>query len=595
MSLLQMSISGGIMILAVAIIRVLCLNRLPKKTFPVLWELVLVRLLIPYSLPASFSIYSFLSRTSLFSKLSQNALEKGILSATSDDGMEMTGLSATSDYVMEMADPAGTPVWKHMGTSSLWAIWIAGAILCAAGFLFFYIRCIREFKMALPVEHKNAGWWIKEHQIIRSISIRQLNGIRSPLTYGIFHPVILMPKTTDWDDTKQLKYVLEHEFVHIQRWDGLTKLILITALCIHWFNPLVWLLFLLFNRDMELACDETVIQRFGEEAKPAYALSLIHMEETKGGLAPLCNNFSKHAIEERIESIMKMKKATIFMSVAAIILIAGVAAVFATSKSLLYKGEETGTLEAEATDSGIEAFVSEKEKREQLWKEYEKFGIVTKNGNMYYKDELLRYFLDGYEFEDGGVVSRYQYYNEKGTIDVHTVYPDAQNEDGSTTLFGNIVTIQPYSKEEFQARVFTNEPSLEAVTGEAAATENAPPKETATNGTETAGSGEAVLVEGPSQIEATKDVAQAEAEYTAGGTTFEEIFAAYEKYGITYEERSDDSRSIRNVYFNGELVKKFIDNNNRGGSFSFESSDGGAITVQTVYDGNGKLTGVKAY
>lgn len=545
MSLLQMSISGGIMVFVVCIIRVLCLNRLPKKIFPVLWELVLVRLLIPYSIPASFSIYSFLSRILFHLELSQNALAKNALSAVSDHGMETADPAAASDYVMEMADPAVTPIWKHMETSPLWAIWITGVFLCAVIFLFYYIRCIREFRTALPAEHKNAGLWIKEHPIARSISVRQLNGIMSPLTYGIFHPVILMPKTTDWDDTKQLKYMLEHEFVHIQRWDGLTKLILIGALCIHWFNPLVWLLFFLFNRDMELACDETVVQRFGEGEKAAYALSLIRMEETKSGLAPLCNNFSKHAIEERIESVMKMKKATIFTSVAAIMLTVCIAALFATSKADFGGGEESGT-------------------PEQLLKEYEKYDIVMKHGTMYYKDEPVRYFLDGYEFEDGGVVSRHQYYNEKGTVDVHTIYPNTQNEDGSTTLFGNIISIEPYSKEEFQARVFSDEPFLEAVTDNAAATE------------------------------ATSHMAYADGEDTEGGTTFQEIFASYEKYGITYEERADDFHSIRNVYFNGKLVKKFIDNN-QGGSFSFESSDGGTIMVQTVYDRNGKLAGVKAY
>ncbi|MCM1161378.1 MAG: M56 family metallopeptidase [Roseburia sp.] len=534
MSLLQMSISGGIMILTVAVIRVVCLNRLPKKTFPILWKLVLVRLLIPYSIPAPFSIYSFLSWASLHYELSQNTLAKNVLSAVSVHGIEMTEPAAVSDYAMEIAVPAAVPIWKQIGTSPLWGIWMAGAILCAAFFSFFYIRCIREFRTALPVEHKSVAQWIKEHPIIRSISIRQLNGIMSPLTYGILHPVILMPKTTDWDDAKQWKYVLEHEFVHIRRWDGLTKLILIGALCIHWFNPLVWLLFFLLNRDMELACDETVVQHFGVETKTAYALSLIRMEETRSGLAPLCNNFSKHAIEERIESIMKIKKATVFASIAAIMLIVGIAAVFATSKSISHEGEATDTLKAEKADPDTEAFISEEENQEQLLKEYKKFGIAMKNGNMYYEDKPIRYFLDGYEFEDGGVVSRYQYYNENGSIDVHTVYPNAQNEDGSTTLFGNIVNIQPYSNEEFQSRVFFNEPSLEEVVT-ADATENTFEKETAANGKKT-GNEEAILMEESLETETTNDVALADGEYT-GGTTFHEIFASYEKYGITYEER----------------------------------------------------------
>lgn len=106
----------------------------------------------------------------------------------------------------------------------------------------------------------------------------------------------------------ELSLCLEHEFVHIKRLDGLTKLILIAALCLHWFNPLVWVMVVLANRDLELSCDEAVVRLFGEQVKSAYARTLIHMEEIKSGCLPLCSNFSKNAIEERITAIMKIKK-----------------------------------------------------------------------------------------------------------------------------------------------------------------------------------------------------------------------------------------------------------------------------------------------
>ncbi len=140
----------------------------------------------------------------------------------------------------------------------------------------------------------------------RPILVRQSDRISAPLTYGIFRPVILMPKKMDWKNEKQLQYVLSHEYVHIYRYDTVTKLIATLALCIHWFNPFVWVMYILFNRDIELACDESVIRQFGEKSKSAYSLMLINMEATKSGLLPFCNNFSKNAIEERITAVMKI-------------------------------------------------------------------------------------------------------------------------------------------------------------------------------------------------------------------------------------------------------------------------------------------------
>ena len=109
--------------------------------------------------------------------------------------------------------------------------------------------------------------------------------ISSPLTFGVLRPVILVPKKTDWTDETALRYVLEHEFVHIQRFDVLSKLLLIAAVCVHWFNPLVWVMYVLANRDLELSCDETVLRRFGGDVRAAYARVLIRMEAARGGTA----------------------------------------------------------------------------------------------------------------------------------------------------------------------------------------------------------------------------------------------------------------------------------------------------------------------
>lgn len=325
MSLLQMSISGAILILAIVIIRAIAINRLPKKTFLVLWFIALLRLLIPFSIPSVFSVYSLIGQNTTVNHLGQTT-NNNFAPVIQGEPLELTG---------EMSSVSAIHV-------SLWfVIWIVGMAFCTAFFAISYVRCRFEFSMSLPVQNDFVEKWLKEHQLMRHISIRQSDRISAPLTYGIFKPVILMPQTTNWKNTKQLQYVLLHEYVHIRRLDVVTKLISTFALCIHWFNPLVWVMYILFNRDIELACDESVVRMFGETSKKDYSLMLINMESKKSGLQTFCNNFSKNAIEERITAIMKNRKTTIFSLSLACIIIVGVTTAFATSA------------QAEASDSDV--------------------------------------------------------------------------------------------------------------------------------------------------------------------------------------------------------------------------------------------------
>lgn len=317
MNLLQMSFSGGVFITAVVIIRAAAIHKLPKKTFLVLWELAMVRLLIPFSVPSMFSVYTWVTR--------------GISSTTLPEVGTDYNIPAVQGLFVA-THGAEQPSADLSSSVSMWSVvWCGGTILISLFFVISYLRCLMEFRTALPVHNHYVEKWLEERPLKRSISVRQSDRIYAPLTYGIFRPVILMPKKMDWKNEKQLQYVLLHEYVHIYRYDTVTKLIAVLALCIHWFNPLVWVMYILFNRDIELACDESVIRQFGEKSKSAYSLMLINMEETKSGLLPFCNNFSKNAIEERITAVMKMKKTSLFAVCIAAILIVGVTTAFATS------------------------------------------------------------------------------------------------------------------------------------------------------------------------------------------------------------------------------------------------------------------------
>ena len=338
MSLLQMSFSGAVFITAVVMIRAAAINKLPKKTFLVLWELVMVRLLIPFSIPSVFSVYTLVTHG-----LSSAALPE----VTTDYNMPVVEgvFAATGGMEQPPAD--------ILSSVSLWFIvWCAGMIPAALFFVISYLRCLMEFRTALPVRSHYVEKWLEQQTLKRPVLVRQSDRISTPLTYGIFRPVILMPKKTDWKNEKQLQYILTHEYVHIYRYDTVTKLLAACALCVHWFNPFVWVMYRLFNRDIELACDESVIRQFGEKSKSAYSLMLINMEAAKSGLLPFCNNFSKNAVEERITAIMKMKKTSLFAICMAAMLIVGVTTTFATSAA----GSDRESNTVQGTDFSDEEF-----------------------------------------------------------------------------------------------------------------------------------------------------------------------------------------------------------------------------------------------
>jgi beta-lactamase regulating signal transducer with metallopeptidase domain len=348
MSLLQMSFLGTVIILLIVVLRAVLINRLPKKTFLILWWIALIRLLVPFSIKSVTSIYSLLQ--SIYSDINpvRTAQTTTFLPIHGNMPEIANGLSEAM-------------VQRTESISILSVIWLAGLLLCFGFFAVSYIKCYREFRFSLPVENDILEAWKEKHPLKRSLSIRQTETIVAPLSYGVIRPVILMPKNTEWKNIYQLRYVLEHEYVHIRRLDMLTKLIMIAAVCIHWFNPLVWVMYILFNRDLELSCDETVVRRFGMDIKSVYATALISMEEKKSGLTPLCNSFSKNAIEERIRAIMKIKKTSKFAVIISAVLVICVTGGFATSASSLEKKTETAQENGETTVALNEVNIREDE------------------------------------------------------------------------------------------------------------------------------------------------------------------------------------------------------------------------------------------
>jgi bla regulator protein BlaR1 len=324
MSLLQISISASVFILAVILLRSLLIHKLPKMTFLFLWGVALIQLLVPVSVQSQFSIFTAAEH------ISGMFTAPKLISAPESS----TFTNGTTVIMPPITEHVTAPIMPLKTASQLspfvW-VWFVGFTMCALFFIIPHLRYRKIYKMAVPIRNDFIGKWQHSNLLWRDVPIRQLDHISTPLTYGIFRPVVLLPKNLDYDDEKQLALILTHEFTHIKRFDTLKKWILATSVCVHWFNPFVWVMYILANRDIELSCDETVIRKFGDNMKPTYARALVRLEEKKIGLSPMISNFSKNSTEERIISIMKTKKITITTMLLAIGLAASVVIIFATS------------------------------------------------------------------------------------------------------------------------------------------------------------------------------------------------------------------------------------------------------------------------
>ena len=298
MTVLDMSLSASLLILAVCAVRVFALHRLPKAAFTTLWGIALIRLLIPVSIPSPLSVYAAIDLPGM----------AGIASVSS--------IGRIADHSAVSAAPIAPLIWG------------LGAVACALFFLIPHLRYRRRYRTALPIDSPFIARWLRDHRTLRTIRVRQLDRITAPLTYGILRPVILLPKGMDQTDETQLSYVLAHELAHIRRNDTLIKWLLAACLCIHWFNPLVWIMYVLANRDLEYACDEAVIRYIGPSRRAAYARMLLTLEERRSIHTPLFSHFSKNAHKERIHAIMKLKKTTVIGIAAASLLVIAVAVFF---------------------------------------------------------------------------------------------------------------------------------------------------------------------------------------------------------------------------------------------------------------------------
>ena len=434
MSLVHISIAGGIMIAAVAIMRTLLRYKIPGSARVALWGLVVLCLLLPVvfvvpgdtisyaketlrteasallTQPAALPVPTVLTESVALAEPAASAETAVVFEVIDNDVLINTGCIYTWHYaeaeielqlsgVEQQAVPApvgATPIYEKgtflssagslalrhgmfasrdgaysMGEtvfplretasvpqtlSPFTMIWLIGAALCAVFWAALYFRHRRTFAMSLPLDNEFIANWKYNHKLVRKIQVRVSDRISTPLTYGIFSPVILLPKKLGALDEKVLSHILAHEFIHIKRFDTLKKLTLTAVLCLHWFNPLVWLMYFLFNRDIEISCDDGTIKLLGEDAKSHYALTLINAQEQKP-YPPLHNAFGRYAIEERVHAIMSGKRTSYVWILLAILPIIGTFIMLINAASAQISGEG-GTERVPIVSSGIQTELS---------------------------------------------------------------------------------------------------------------------------------------------------------------------------------------------------------------------------------------------
>lgn len=282
MNLLQMSLSASVLILMAVAFRKFFSDRIPRTVFSLLWLLAWWKLMIP--VPAGFPVPA---------------------------AQQLSG--KMPDITTALLFSAGT--WQTAGAGPdfgwnlLKILWLCGAVAVSLYIAYLHVTSMKKYRTAIPL--KESSWipmWLEQKRSLRRITVRVSDKIDSPLTYGIFFPVILLPKQTDWADKESMKLILEHEAAHIRHLDALKKLCLTVSCVCHWFNPLVWLMAFLACRDMELACDEAVVRAVGGENRKLYADLLVELEAKRAGIHLLTSGFGQSLMKERVLHIMNKKE-----------------------------------------------------------------------------------------------------------------------------------------------------------------------------------------------------------------------------------------------------------------------------------------------
>jgi beta-lactamase regulating signal transducer with metallopeptidase domain len=282
---LKMSVTASYTVLAVLIVRLL-LSRAPKKFSYAIWVVVLFRLLLPSSFE---STVSFVHPQAL--PLAAVALPESTIHNTVR--LASAPISETAGSVENNALNSAADIYA--------AAWLLGMAALIAYSIFSYLRLKKRLSTAT----------------LLSGNTYESDRIQTPFVLGLIAPRIYVPLRVG---LQERDYILRHEQVHIRRLDYLIKPVAFLALSVHWFNPLIWLSYILMVRDMEMSCDESVMKGSSEDIRVNYSTSLLSLSARQSGLlSPLA--FGESNVKARIRNVLNFRKPTFWVSVLSVLVV----------------------------------------------------------------------------------------------------------------------------------------------------------------------------------------------------------------------------------------------------------------------------------
>ena len=304
LKIINMSISASWLVLVVLILRFV-LKKAPKWVNILLWGIVAIRLICPFSFESALSLIP-----------SAEKFHEKVISGPSFD--VQTGITPVDNRINDYLGDRyfeGVTVPANNGNNImtiLTIVWTIGILLLVAYTVISYWRLRRKVDTA--VRYKD--------------NIFQSENVKSPFVLGIIKPRIYLPFNMNGQD---LEHVVAHEQAHIHRKDHWWKPFGFLLLTIHWFNPLVWLAYVLLCRDIELACDEKVIKELGNEQRADYTQALVACSVNRRMIAACPLAFGEVGVKDRVKSVMNYKKPAFWGVVLAVIVCVFVAVCFLTN------------------------------------------------------------------------------------------------------------------------------------------------------------------------------------------------------------------------------------------------------------------------
>lgn len=301
--LLNMSIAAGWLILAVVVLRFV-LKKAPKRFVLLLWAVVGLRLALPWSIESALSLIP-----------SAATLPEGIMmerTPSLDTGITALNNAINPGFAAAFApEPAASanPLQVLLPIASL--IWLAGAAAMLIWALASWLRLRSRMRTAVRLEG----------------NVYESEMAGGPFVLGLFRPRIYLPFGLG---EAERGHVLAHEREHIRRGDQVVKLLGFLLLCLHWFNPLVWLAYALLCRDIELACDERVVRNMGSGERADYSQTLLELSRPKRFVSVCPLAFGEAPVKGRVKSVLSYKKPAFWLVVLAIVVCIGAAVCFLT-------------------------------------------------------------------------------------------------------------------------------------------------------------------------------------------------------------------------------------------------------------------------